>query len=118
MENTYFATASGLPTGKRDSQYTTARDLAHMMRYALRYNIILDLMSQKELEIFGSDNKVIYLKTHNKALLRSEKAPWGKTGYTKEAKRTFVGTDPSYRPVIVFGLLQSTDLWNDITKTE
>lgn len=115
MENTYFATASGLPTGKKDAQHTTARDLTRMMRYALKYNIILEVMSQKELEIFGSDGKAIYLKTHNKALLRSDNAPWGKTGYTREAKRTFVGIDPSYKPVVAFALLQSNDLWDDIT---
>ncbi|MBD3296415.1 MAG: hypothetical protein GF392_03520 [Candidatus Omnitrophica bacterium] len=115
MENTYFATASGLPTGRKDSQYTTVSDLARMMRYALRYDIILREMSKKSENIYGSDERRIYLKTHNKTLIRDgDEAPWGKTGYTREARRTFVGVDPSERPRIVFSLLRSNDLWEDI----
>lgn len=116
MADTYFANASGLPTGREDRQYTTARDLAKMMRYATRYRTILEAMSKKEAEIFGSDGRRIYLKTHNKTLLWSSEAPWGKTGYTRQAKRTFAGIDPSLRPRIVFSLLKSNDLWDDITE--
>lgn len=114
MENTYFASASGLPTGKKDSQYTTARDLAKMMQYASRYSVIIELMSKKETVIQGDDGRNIYLKTHNKSLFKDENAPWGKTGYTREARRTFAGIDPSYEPKIAFGVLKSTDLWVDI----
>ncbi len=114
MVNTYFVKASGLPTGKVDKQHTTAEDLAIMMRYAAQYEIILEGVSRKESSIQGSDGRTIYLKTHNKALLWNEDSPWGKTGYTKEARRTFVGVDPSYKPRIVFALLKSTALWDDI----
>jgi len=114
MENTYFANPSGLPTARKDSQHTTARDLAKMMKYASRYKIILELMSKSEKSIYGSDKKEIYLRTHNKSLLRYDDAPWGKTGYTIEARRTFVGTDPALRPRIVFALLKSDELWADI----
>lgn len=116
MENTYFATASGLPTGKKDSQHTTASDLARLMRYARRYDVILDKMSRKTQNIYGSDGRRIYLKTHNKCLFKSEDGPWGKTGYTREARRTFVGVNPSMDPDIVFALLKSNDLWRDIFK--
>jgi len=117
MKDTYFATASGLPTGKKDSQYTTARDLARMMRYAARrHRVILEEMSKKTENISGSDGKRIFLKSHNKSLFRSPDAPWGKTGYTREARRTFVGADPSVRPRIVFSLLKSNSLWTDITR--
>ncbi|MFC1570639.1 D-alanyl-D-alanine carboxypeptidase family protein [Candidatus Omnitrophota bacterium] len=115
MTDTYFLTASGLPTGKKDKQYTTAKDLATLMRYASRYDVIMENVSQKTANIYGSDGRKIYLKTHNKALLRSDNAPWGKTGYTREARRTFAGCDPSYEPSICFGLLKSDDLWDDIT---
>jgi D-alanyl-D-alanine carboxypeptidase len=115
MKNTFFATASGLPTGRKDSQYTTAKDLAILMRYACRYDIILENMSKKEKIISGSDGKEIYLKSHNKTLFREKNAPWGKTGYTREAKRTFVGIDPGKKHKIVFGLLQSNALWRDIS---
>ena len=113
MENSNFVKASGLPTGKKDSQYTTAEDLAILMRYAKKHKVILDNLSMKEKYITGSDGKRIYLKTHNRSLLRTKNAPWGKTGYTREAKRTFVGGNPG-KSKIVFGLLQSQDLWQDI----
>jgi D-alanyl-D-alanine carboxypeptidase (penicillin-binding protein 5/6) len=115
MTDTYFATATGLPTGKKDRQHTTARDLVRMMRYALRYRIILEAMSRKEEDIYGGDGQKIHLETHNKALLRYSKAPWGKTGYTRQARRTFVGVNPSLKPRIIFALLRSDDLWDDIT---
>ncbi|MGB2601403.1 MAG: serine hydrolase [Candidatus Omnitrophota bacterium] len=115
MENTYFATASGLPMGKKDAQYTTSMDLAKMMRYALQYPIIPEYMAQKDTTIYGSDNKKIYLKTHNKSLFSKKGASWGKTGYTREARRTFVGIDPSRKPRIIIALLKSNALWSDIS---
>lgn len=114
MDDTYFLTASGLPAGRPDPQYTTAEDLAKLMRYASRYEFILSTMSRKGDEISGSDGRTISLRTNNRALNQWEDAPWGKTGYTREARRTFAGTDPSTEPKIVLALLQSGDLWNDI----
>ena len=115
MNDTYFATASGLPTEKKDSQYTTARDLVALMRYAAQYEKILDAMSYKEILIYGSDSEAIKLRTHNKTLFRYQGAPWGKTGYTREARRTFIGINPSTSPSIAFSVLQSSSLWKDIT---
>jgi D-alanyl-D-alanine carboxypeptidase len=114
MMDTYFANASGLPTGKKDRQYTTVRDLAKLMRYARRYKVLLELMSKKKDYIHGSDGKRIYLNTHNRSLLSKKGASWGKTGYTKEARRTFVGIDPSFKPRIAIALLKSNDLVHDI----
>ena len=114
MNDTYFATASGFPTGEKDLQYITAKDLSILMQYAARYETLLEILSVKETEMKGSDGKTIRLRTHNRALLRDDDAPWGKTGYTKEAKRTFAGVDPSLQPKIVFSILQSKELWDDI----
>ncbi|MBD3426508.1 MAG: hypothetical protein GF409_04695 [Candidatus Omnitrophica bacterium] len=114
MEDTYFATASGLPTGRDDSQYTTSIDLARMMRYALRYPVLVRFMSKKEATIKGSDGIGIQLKTHNRSLYSDNGASWGKTGYTRQARRTFVGVDPSPRTHIIIALLKSNALWSDI----
>ncbi len=116
MRDTYFATASGLPAGRPDSQYTTVEDLVRMMRYALRHGVILDMLSKKEAEIYGSDGRRIRLKSHNKTFSRPAGVSWGKTGYTREAKRTFVGVDPSFSPHVILALLQSADLWDDISE--
>lgn len=114
MEDTNFTNASGLPAGNRSDQYTTAGDLVKMMRHALKYRFLLEIMSKKEADIYGSDNKRIHFRTHNRSLFFEEHASWGKTGYTVKAGRTFVGVDPSYRPRIIFAFLRSSSLWNDI----
>ncbi|MFH1394626.1 MAG: serine hydrolase [Candidatus Omnitrophota bacterium] len=114
MKNTYFANASGLPTGPKDTQYTTAEDLSCMMDYALKNKIILDMMSTEEKGIRGSDGQVIILKTHNRTLFSDDEKVIGKTGYTKEAKRTFVGVDSKSRPRIIIAVLQCTSLWKDV----
>jgi D-alanyl-D-alanine carboxypeptidase len=114
MDNTYFVTSSGLPTGKKDKQHTTVSDLTKLMIEAKKHKFLIETMSKKEADIYGSDNVKIYLKTHNKALFRRDHAPWGKTGYTIEARRTFVGINASLRPKIVFSVLKTNELWNDI----
>jgi len=118
MTDTFFAGATGLPTGRKDKQHTTSRDLAVMMRYARRHDVILEEMSKKEADIYGADGRKIHLRTHNKTLLWHDDAPWGKTGYTREARRTFVGVDPSQRPSVIISLLRSNDLWDDIMTLE
>jgi D-alanyl-D-alanine carboxypeptidase len=85
-----------------------------MMHYAVRYRFLLTMMSKKETTIRGSDGRDIRLKTHNKSLYSAPEALWGKTGYTQEARRTFVGVDPSTRPRIIVSLLKSDALWDDI----
>jgi len=116
MRNTYFANASGLPTNAKDTQFVTARDLALMMRYALKNETVMETLSKKTCDITGSDGKKIHLTSINKTLFDEDNALWGKTGYTKEAKRTFVGVDASSRPRIIIAVLQSNDLWRDLSK--
>ena len=116
MSDTYFANASGLPTNVKDTQFVTARDLALMMRYALKNETIMKTLSKKTCDITGSDGKKIHLTSINKTLFNEDDALWGKTGYTKEAKRTFVGVDASSRPRIIIAVLQSDDLWRDLAK--
>lgn len=114
MENSYFERASGLPAGRPDRQYTTTRDLAVLMRYAMQYDILLEVLSRSKVNLTGSDGSSLSLTTKNRVLLWDDDAPWGKTGYTREARRTFVSVDGSMEPDIVFALLRSTSLWEDI----
>ena len=114
MKDTNFTNSSGLPAHPRIDQYTTARDMAKMMRYAIKNSFILDEMAKKEEDIYGSDGRKIHLTTHNKLLFSEEKMLWGKTGYTIKAQRTFIGVDPSKHPKIVIALLRSKTLWKDM----
>ena len=114
MKDTNFTNSSGLPAHPRIDQYTTARDMAKMMRYAIKNSFILDEMAKKEEDIYGSDGRKIHLATHNKLLFSEKKMLWGKTGYTIKAQRTFIGVDPSKHPKIVIALLRSKTLWKDM----
>ncbi|KJJ86041.1 D-alanyl-D-alanine carboxypeptidase [Candidatus Omnitrophus magneticus] len=116
MNDTNFTTASGLPLKKKDAQFTTCRDLVKLMKYAAQYEFLLGALSKDEMEIAGSDGVKIKLTTHNKSLFSENSKAWGKTGYTMKARRTFVGVDPSFSPSIIFALMKSDDLWQDISK--
>ncbi len=115
MKDTYFANASGLPTGVQDEQFVTAADLALLMKYTLKNKFVMEMLSKKNADIIGSNGKTMHFKTVNRTLLNEEKALYGKTGYTKEAKRTFVGVDASPEPRIIVAVLQSDDLWEDLS---
>jgi serine-type D-Ala-D-Ala carboxypeptidase (penicillin-binding protein 5/6) len=114
MNDTNFTNSSGLPAHPRIDQYTTARDMAKMMRYVIKNSFIIDEMAKKEEDIYGSDGRKIHLTTHNKSLFSEKKILWGKTGYTIKAQRTFIGVDPSKRPKVVIALLKSKTLWKDM----
>ncbi|MCM8762976.1 MAG: D-alanyl-D-alanine carboxypeptidase, partial [Candidatus Omnitrophica bacterium] len=115
MRYTHFVNASGLPDKKR-RQYSTAYDLALLMRYALRNKIFDRIISTKSAVISGSDGKRIYLTNHNKLLKTQPKFIVGKTGYTLEAKHCFLGADYGVRKNIVFSILYSRNPWQDIKR--
>ncbi|MBF0215895.1 MAG: D-alanyl-D-alanine carboxypeptidase [Candidatus Omnitrophica bacterium] len=116
MNDTNFINSTGLPSRKKEKQYTTARDLARLMAYAMKYPFLVGEMSKKDDRISGSDGIDLYLKTHNKSLHRTGHHLMGKTGYTRKAKRTFVGVDSPTHPRIIVALLKSDSLWKDISE--
>ncbi len=116
MHNTRFVNATGLPEKKGPSQFTTAFDLAKLMRYALRDKRIDQTLGVTTGVIRGSDGKNIFLKNHNKMLWRMPKFVKGKTGWTQASKHTFVGTDYKPDKRIVFAMLSSQKPWLDIER--
>ncbi len=114
MTNTNFTSASGLPAKPRSTQYSTAGDLAILMYYASRKPFIVQELSKKKKTVKGNNGINMYLKTHNKSLYADYGGSWGKTGYTRVARRTFTGMDPSNDPKIVIALMKSNKLWADI----
>ena len=114
MRNTRFVNASGLPDKKR--HYTTAFDLAILMRYASKNKVFDKIMSMTASAIKGSDGRRIYLTNHNKLLRNNPKFIIGKTGYTLKAKHCFLGTDHGCTKNIVFCILYSRNPWQDIRR--
>ena len=86
-EDTRFVNASGLPA---EGQYSTAYDLALIMREAAQNDYIVSLLKLKSTSIVTAGGRRFYLKSHNKMLWRRS-GVIGKTGWTRNAKYCFVG---------------------------
>ena len=109
--NTHFINASGLPG---DGQYSTAYDLALIMREAMKNPTIASTLRQRRAVIETSTGKFYYLKSHNKMLLRGRDV-FGKTGYTRRARYCFVGWIQGGRQDAIVAVLGSRKLWDDLT---
>ena len=107
LANTKFINASGLP-GK--GQYTTARNLAKIMKKALSYPIIAEIIDTKVMEL-DVDGKSIVLTNTNNLLWSDEDHLGGKTGYTRAARHCFVGASNKEEGVIIIALLQQPLAW-------
>ena len=112
--NTNFKNSNGLPV---KGQYSTAYDLALLVREAMKYKKFVDIMNMKSGEM-GEINRgrKIKLKSHNKSLWND--TPYlilGKTGYTKKARHCFAGYIQynRWRKTIVV-ILKSGSLWKDL----
>lgn len=113
--NTNFVNSTGLSI-KGKGQYTTAYDLVTIMKKALLYQEIMDIMNKRE-SIIKSDNaRTIKLKSHNKLLWEFDNAIIGKTGYTRQARHCFVGLQRIGDRKFVFAILKSRDPRTDIRR--
>ena len=112
--DTNFKNSSGLPA---KDQYSTAYDLALIVREAMKYKDFVDIIKMKRSEIRElRSGREIKLKNHNKSLWKD--APYlvlGKTGYTKEARHCFAGYIQynRWRKAIVV-MLKARVLWKDL----
>jgi D-alanyl-D-alanine carboxypeptidase len=115
MNNTFFVNATGL-TNKSRKQYTTAYDLARLMRVAVKDKRVDDILGLTAASITGNDRKIIALRAHNKMLWKVPKFVKGKTGWTYASRHTFVGTNYSPNKSITFAMLSSQKPWTDIER--
>ncbi len=113
--NTNFVNSTGLPV-KGVSQYTTAYDLVSIMKRALLYQEIIEIMNKKESLIKSDNGRTIKLKSHNKLLWEFDNAIIGKTGYTRQARHCFVGLQTIGKRKFVFAILKSRDPRPDIRR--
>jgi len=116
--NTKFINTTGLP-GK--GQHTTAYDLSKIMRYALKYPVIREIIGKKEAEISTEQGRTIALENTNKLLWSDNGAVGGKTGYTKAARHCFVYAGEKEGEMVIVALLgaQSREvLWSEAERLE
>jgi D-alanyl-D-alanine carboxypeptidase (penicillin-binding protein 5/6) len=109
--NTLFSNASGLPQGE---QYTTAADLALIMKAALSYPVIREILGKRMYVIRTAGGRDILVENSNDLLWRSDDMIGGKTGYTGNARHCFVcAINTSKGPLItaVLGARSRSSLW-------
>ncbi|MFI5398491.1 MAG: serine hydrolase [Candidatus Binatia bacterium] len=110
---THFVNPNGLPA---DNHYSTARDLATMFGRALQNPMFENVVSTKTAAISpaAGSTRRIALRNHNRLLGNYRIQVVGKTGWTRAAKKCFVGAGRVGGREIGIAVLGSTDLWGDV----
>ena len=111
--NSNFIRSSGLPA---EGQYSTAHDMAMIMKAAYQSPFIVEALKLKGMSIQSLAGRKIYLRNHNKMLWRDSRELIGKTGWTRRAKHCFVGYIKSAGKVYFFAMLGSSSIWGDLKK--
>lgn len=102
--DTHFINANGLP-GK--GQYITAYDLSKIMRHAIKYPVLKEILGTRITEISTESGKTMFLKNTNKLLWSDEELLGGKTGYTNQARHCFVCAGERADDTLIVALLGS-----------
>ncbi len=115
LDNTHFVTPSGLDDR---AHYSTARDLAKLMAYAMENDSFRKLTAQKSAAVDfvePSGKRVIY-PNHNRLLSLYEDCIGGKTGYTQTAGRCLVSAAERDGLTLIAVTLDDRDDWDDHMK--
>jgi D-alanyl-D-alanine carboxypeptidase len=113
LTDTKFINPHGLPG---PDQYTTAFDLSIMMRYALRYPKLKEIIGTRVAEVSRGNGNDLYLRNTNRLLWSDEGLIGGKTGYTRKARHCFVCAAEREKDTIIVALLGSPSrvyLWKE-----
>ena len=109
--DTHFITASGLPKGR---QYTTAHDLVVILKRALTYPLIKEILGKKQWQITTTAGRELYLENTDDMLWYRSTMVGGKTGFTNSARHCFVGAMDTEKGLIyaaVLGAASRFRLW-------
>lgn len=107
----HFVNPSGLPA---KGQYSTALDMALIMREVEKYPFLVQTLATPTLIIKSSAGRKIYLRNHNKMLFRGHREVVGKTGWTYAARHCFVGRVDALNQKVFVAMLGSRRLWKDL----
>ncbi len=104
IKNTQFKNAVGL---HNEEHYSTAYDLALLLKKALSYDWIRETIGIKETTVTLPNGSLIVYENSNKLLGEDEGMIGGKTGYTSRAGRTLVGAYERDGKVYIVTVLKS-----------
>lgn len=108
MTNTHFMNPHGLD---EEGHYSSAYDIALLMRYAMQNEIFEKISSTK---VYRSKNWMYSWYNKNKLLTQLyEPCTGGKTGFTKKAGRTLVTTASKDGLSLIVVTLNAPDDWRD-----
>ncbi|MEW6108676.1 MAG: D-alanyl-D-alanine carboxypeptidase family protein [Nitrospirota bacterium] len=113
INDTRFINSNGLP-GK--GQYITAYDLAKIMRHAIKYPLLKDILGTRVAEVTTETGKTIFVKNTNHLLWSDEELLGGKTGYTRQARHCFVSAAERDSGTVIVALLGTPSrdlLWKE-----
>lgn len=102
--NTHYINANGLPG---EGQYITAYDLSKIMRQAIKYPVLKEILGTRITEIATETGKTMHIKNTNKLLWSDEDVLGGKTGYTHQARHCFVCAGERGNETLIVALLGS-----------
>ena len=112
MYNTHFANPHGLDD--HENHYSTAYDMAILMRYAMQNKTFQKITGTKVHKAPNpTENWDREWKNKNRLLSKYKYCTGGKTGYTKRAKRTLVTTATKGDMDLIAVTLNGPDDWND-----
>ena len=111
MENTHFATASGLDS---DDHYSTAYDMALLTSYALNLPLFVEICSAYTKTVsYGNPKYNRTITNHNKLLKSYEGMIGVKTGYTKKSGRCLVTAAQRNGLTLICVTLDDWSDWDD-----
>lgn len=111
MKNTHFVTPSGLDD---DEHYSTAYDMALLSAYALKNDLLRDIMSKSSITVtYGNPPYQRTLSNHNKLLKTYEYCIGVKTGFTKKSGRCLVSAAEKDGCRVIAVTLNAPNDWND-----
>jgi D-alanyl-D-alanine carboxypeptidase len=113
--HSHFVNPNGLPA---DDHYSTARDLTTIFRHALQLDAFVQVISTRQTTIrpVAGSRRNIALRTHNRLLDDLRTSVIGKTGFTRVAKKCFVGAATQNGRRVLVAVLGSSDLWGDLRR--
>ena len=102
--NTHYINANGLPG---EGQYITAYDLSKIMRHAIKYPVLKEILGTRMTDISTETGKTMHIRNTNKLLWSDEDVLGGKTGYTNQARHCFACAGEKGNETLIVALLGS-----------
>ena len=112
-QHTHFENASGLPA---DDHYSTAYDLAVILRYAMQRPDFAEIMQMKTASVESMEGRAWTVRNHNRLLWTFPGALGGKTGWTRASRHCYVGMVEHGGRTLIVSVLASSRMWHDVNE--